>query len=208
MNVMNVKTENWNDHEIRFVEVSPGDWWAVAADVATALEYKRIDSMLRKIKPSQKGTHLMSTPGGQQEVSIISETGVYKVITRSRKKEAEQFEDWVFGVIRSLRQSTGLEGFQIFRLLDKEHQREAMAKLNSGLTKPVQVDFIKANQIANKAVSNMYGYPKAIKKGDMTPDMLVQRQPILEDTVNLMTVNAHFGLGLSVSKTVYGKYRC
>ncbi|ABO51132.1 BRO domain protein [Desulforamulus reducens MI-1] len=204
---MNVKTEIWNGHKIRFVEKEPGDWWAVAADIAKALEYRRIDSMLRKLKPSQKDTHLMSTLGGQQEVSIISETGIYKVITRSRKKEAEQFEDWIFTVIKTLRQASGLEGFQIFRMLDKEHQREAMSRLKAGLVKPVRVDFIKANTIANKAVSSIHGYPKMLKKGDMSPDMLIQRQQILDDTVNLMNVNQNFGLGLSVSKAVYSKYR-
>ena len=36
---MNTKTEVWNGHEIRFVEKEPGEWWAVAADVASALDY-------------------------------------------------------------------------------------------------------------------------------------------------------------------------
>jgi len=33
----NIRTENWSAHEIRFVEREPGDWWAVATDVAKAL---------------------------------------------------------------------------------------------------------------------------------------------------------------------------
>lgn len=45
-----------------------------------------------------------------------------------------------------------------------------------------------------------------IKKDQMTPDMLVKRESILDDTVNLMTANESFDLGLSVSKVVYGKY--
>lgn len=36
--------------------------------------------------------------------------------------------------------------------------------------------------------------------------MLAERQPILDDTVSLMGVNDSFGLGLSVSGIVYGKY--
>lgn len=203
---MNARVENWLGHEIRFVEKNPSDWWGVAADIASALEYRKVDSMLRKVKPSQKGTHLMSTLGGEQEVSILSETGIYRVIMRSRRKEAEEFQEWVYEVIKSLRQSSGLEGFQIFRMLDKEHQRGAMAKLKTSLQQPVRVDFIKANQIANKAVSNMYGYPKAIKKAAMSPEMLVPRQEVLDETVNLMAVKEKFSLDLSVSKTVYGKY--
>lgn len=128
--------------------------------------------MLRKVKPSQKGTHLMSTPGGEQEVSIISEAGIYRVIMRSRKKEAEDFQDWVYDVLKTLRKASGLDGFQIFRMLDKEHQREAMNRLNASLVKPAQKHFIKANTIANKTVSTMFGYPKMLKKDQVTPDML------------------------------------
>ena len=99
-----------------------------------------------------------------------------------------------------------VEGFQVFRMLDKEHQKEAMAKLNCNLRNPVRVDFIKANTIANKAVSNKHGYSKMLKKGTMSPQMLVDREPILEDTVELISVNEKFGLGISVSKAVYQKY--
>ena len=45
-----------------------------------------------------------------------------------------------------------------------------------------------------------------IKKGEMSPQMLIEREPILEDTVELMSVNEKFGLGISVSKAVYQKY--
>lgn len=107
-------------------------------------------------------------------------------------------------MLKQLRQATGLEGFQIFRMLDKEHQKEAMAQLKNALRNPVRVDFIKANTIANKAVSNKYGYPKMVKKGDMTPDMLVTRQSVLEDTVELMTLKEKYNLDISVSEKIYG----
>ena len=31
-----MKTENWNGHEIRFIEIK-GEWWAVLKDVCDAL---------------------------------------------------------------------------------------------------------------------------------------------------------------------------
>lgn len=99
---------------------------------------------------------------------IVNEYGIYETVFESRKKEAKEFKRWIFEMLRQLRQSTGLEGFQIFRMLDKEHQREAMGRLNASLIKPVRVDFIKTNTIANKAVSNIHGYPKMVKKGNDT----------------------------------------
>lgn len=124
---------------------------------------------------------------------------------KSRKKEAEAFQDWIFGIIKELRQSTGLEGFQVFRMLDKEHQKEAMTKLSHAITEPKPVDYIKANVIANKAVSTIYGHSKMVKKKDMTPEMLVDREPILDETVELMTVKEKYGLQFSVSEKIYNR---
>ena len=122
---------------------------------------------------------------------------------RSNKPEAEDFQDWVYEMLKILRQSSGLEGFQIFRMLDKEHQKEMMGKLSHALQHPVRVDFIKANTIVNKAVSTKYGYPKMVKKADMSPAMLVDRQGLLESTVELMGFKEKYHLDLSVSKEVY-----
>ena len=197
-----MKTEIWNGYEIRFVEKDEG-WWAIAKDIATALEYSKVDSMLRKLKPQQKGTHSMSTLGGKQDLSIISEDGIYKVIFGSKKKEAEDVQDWVYNVLKVLRQSSGLEGFQIFRMLDKEHQKETMSRLKKSLRNPDKVNYIKANVIADKAVSNKYGFEKMIKKNEMTPEMLADRQELLDSVVELMGVKEKYHLNISVKEEVY-----
>ena len=203
---MKMKTETWNGDAIRFIEKEPDDWWAVAADVAKALGYDRTRNMTRQIDAEDKGAHKVSTLGGDQEMHIISELGVYDAVFGSRKPEAKLFKRWVKQVLVALRKASGLEAFQVFRMLDKEHQKEAMRQLRDGLSRPVRVDFIKANTIANKAVSTNHGHPQMLKKDQMTPDMLLERQPILDDTVRLMEANDSFGLGLSVSDAVYKKY--
>lgn len=206
-----MKTETWAGHEIRFIE-KEGEWWAVAKDVANALDYKHTPHMVRMLSEKDKAVHKVDTTSGKkkcpetQEMLIISEFGIYKAIFSSRKPEAEDFQNWTFNVLKELRQSSGIEGFGIFRMLDKKHQVDMMENLQKGLREPKRVDFIKANTIANKAVSTMYGYPKSIKKGDMSPDMLATREPVLEDTVRLMSASDSFSLGLSVSKLVYDKY--
>lgn len=202
---MGMRIETWNGHNIRFVE-HKGEWWAVAKDVASALEYRDAHNLIRIVDSRDKDTHIVSTPGGKQEVLIISEFGIYDAVFNSRKKEAKEFKRWVFKVIKSLRETSGIEGFQIFRMLDKDHQKEAMSRLNSALTKPTKVDFIKANTIANKAVSNIFGYPKMLKKDEMTPEMLLKRQSILDDTVNLIIADRSFNLGISISEKIYEKY--
>ncbi|MEB4785101.1 BRO family protein [Paenibacillus jamilae] len=201
---MNIRTEIWLGHTIRFIEKVPGEWVGIAKDIADALQYSDTNAMTRHLK--RKFLTTVKLTGMNQKFTALSEQGIYKAITRSKRPEAEEFEDWIFEMVKQLRQSTGLEGFQIFRMLDKDHQKEAMRKLRSNLKQPVRVDFIKANTIANKAVSSLYGHPKMIKKDQMTPDMLVSRQEILEDTVDLMGTKERFGLDIAVSQTIYDKH--
>lgn len=197
-----MKTEIWNGNSIRFVSKG-GEWWAVAKDVADALSFSNTAHMMRMVDVLDKGVRKVDTLGGSQDLLVISEFGIYQCIFNSRKPEAKELKRWVFNVLKQLRESAGLEGFEAFRMLDKEHQRKAMDKLYNSLKQPVQVNFIKANTIANKAISNRYGYQKMIKKTDMTPQMLVEREPILDDVVSLMAMNERYGLGLSVSEQIY-----
>ena len=198
-----MKTENWNGHEIRFVNIND-EWWAVAKDVAETLGLKQVTRAIHSLpKDGVTTSKVIDSLGRTQDVNIINEKNIYRMAFKSRKKEAEAFQDWIFDIIKELRQSTGLEGFQVFRMLDKEHQKSAMQNLKKSLRNPVRVDFIKANVIANKAVSNKHGFPKMIKKAEMTPDMLVERQEILDSTVELMGIKDRYGLKLSVSEEIY-----
>lgn len=203
---MNIRVENWFGHEIRFVEINPSDWWAVLKDVTDALGLttKKVNQRLDNEVLSTH--HVPDSLERLQEMLIVNEYGIYDTVFESRKKEAKEFKRWIYELLRTLRQSSGLEGFQVFRMLDKEHQREAMERLKSGLSHPISVDYIKANTIANKAISSLFGYSKMIKKDEMTPNMLIERQSILDNTVDLMAVSEKFGLNLSISKTVYEKY--
>ncbi len=202
-----MKIENWNGHQIRFIEIK-GEWFAVLKDVCDALGLltwkvnQRLEDDLLK-----RGVTVEDTSGRMQEMILIDEFGIYDTIFRSNKPEAKDFKRWVYGMLKDLRESTGLKGFEVFRMLDKEHQKEMMRELQSGLRHPVRVDFIKANTIANKAISNKHGLPKMVKKDEMTPEMLKEREPILEDTVDLMKAKERFELNdLSVSKKIYQMY--
>lgn len=199
-----MKTENWNGYDIRFVEVD-NEWFAIGNDVTTALEYKNGRKAIRDhVEEQDKNTvTIRSGIKGNPNKLVISEFGIYDLIFNSKMPQAKEFKRWVFNVIKTLRESTGLQGFEVFRMLDKEHQKTAMNKLRDGLKRPVRVNFIKANTVANKAISNKYDYPKMIKKNEMTPQMLAERESILDDTVQLMELQDKYGLDLSVSKTIY-----
>ncbi|RIL77141.1 phage repressor protein [Staphylococcus cohnii] len=191
--------------EIRFIE-KDGEYWAIAGDVAKALGYRDTYNMVRWIDDDDKDTHKVSTLGGLQKVVILSETGIYESIWNSRRDEAQEFKKWVKQVIKELRQSIGLKQHEVFHLMDKQHQRKAMDVLQKGLSNPNKISYMKCQTVVNKCVSTLFGYDKALKKDQMSEDMLIIRQQILDDTVDLMTSINKFGLDISVSKTIYNKY--
>ena len=75
----------------------------VASDVAKALGYSRpADAITAHCKGSVK--HRLPTNGGMQELKIIPEGDVYRLITHSKLPAAEKFESWVFDeVLPSIR---------------------------------------------------------------------------------------------------------
>ncbi|HEP1567258.1 TPA: Bro-N domain-containing protein [Streptococcus pyogenes] len=198
------KTETWNGYTIRFVE-HQGEWWAVLADIAKALDLNPKFIKQRLGDEVVSNNHVADSLGRQQEMLIVNEFGIYETIFSSRKKEAKTFKLWVFETIKQLRQSIGLEGFQVFRMFDKEHQKKAMNRLVDGLQNATKKDLIKANTIANKAVSNKYGLPKMISKNEMTENMLRDREPILDETVELIKVKEKYGLNFSVSEAIFNQ---
>lgn len=75
---------------VRLVE-QHGETWFVASDVARELGYRDAADLTRILEADEKGTHILRTLGGDQEVTIISEPGVYRAIVqrRSNKKHDE-----------------------------------------------------------------------------------------------------------------------
>ncbi len=65
----------------------------VAREVTDALALDR--TAARKLDEDEKGVRLMHTPGGDQEVTTVTEPGFYKLVMRSRKPEAKAFQRWV-----------------------------------------------------------------------------------------------------------------
>jgi len=81
--------------ELKRVVERDGEMWFVAADVCRVLELGNMRSSLALLDGDERGVHTVDTPGGPQAVSIISESGLYALLLRSRKPEAKPFKRWV-----------------------------------------------------------------------------------------------------------------
>lgn len=94
--------ENPEFGQIRATVSNKGEPLFVAADVCRALDIDRTQT--RRLDDDERGVCSMHTPGGEQEVTCITEAGLYSLVLGSRKKEARQFKRWVtHEVIPSIR---------------------------------------------------------------------------------------------------------
>lgn len=132
--------------EVRIIEID-GKPYFVANDVANALGYASPkDAVSRHCKGALNHRHL--TNGGEQEMKIIPEGDVYRLIIRSSLPGAEKFECWVFDeVIPSIRRTGGYNLPQSYAealraLADKAEKMEALQKQNQ-LMQP-KVEFFDA----------------------------------------------------------------
>lgn len=69
--------------------------WFVASDIASILGYRDAANMARNLDEDEKATHMVSTPGSDQPMTVISESGLYNAIFKSRRDEAQAFRKWV-----------------------------------------------------------------------------------------------------------------
>jgi prophage antirepressor-like protein len=78
---------------IRIVQPA-GEWW-VLADVCQAIEIVNAPQAASRLDDDEKGICNIDTLGGTQELLVVSEPGIYKLIATSRKPVAKRFDRWV-----------------------------------------------------------------------------------------------------------------
>lgn len=93
--------------EIRTVEVN-GEPWFVGKDVATALGYGEgkslANAVANHVDEEDKGVTELMTPGGNQKMVIINESGLYSLVLSSKLPGAKRFKRWITSeVIPSIR---------------------------------------------------------------------------------------------------------
>ena len=92
--------------EVRTITDEHGEPWFVAKDVCDVLELGT--EQIRRLDDDEKGLRKVQTPGGSQQVSIISESGLYALIMRSNKPQAKPFRKWVTAeILPTIRRSGG-----------------------------------------------------------------------------------------------------
>ena len=85
----------FESHALRVNLDAAGQPWFVAADVCAALDLPETHKAIARLDDDEKGRNSIPTPGGQQDMSMVNESGLYNLVLGSRKPEAKRFKRWI-----------------------------------------------------------------------------------------------------------------
>uniref|UniRef100_A0A6C0KUC2 Bro-N domain-containing protein n=1 Tax=viral metagenome TaxID=1070528 RepID=A0A6C0KUC2_9ZZZZ len=74
-----------------------------ASEIGDILDIHCIRSSIIDFNESEKEVRSTHTPNGLQSVTFLTEKGLYKLLFRSRKPIAIEFQNWLCKVIKELR---------------------------------------------------------------------------------------------------------
>ncbi|MFW6233297.1 MAG: Bro-N domain-containing protein [Nanoarchaeota archaeon] len=81
--------------------------WFVGKDVCEILELSNTSQALQGLDEDEKGIYNVYTLGGNQDLSIINESGLYSLTFTSRKPGAKKFKKWVTSEVLPAIRKTG-----------------------------------------------------------------------------------------------------
>lgn len=106
-----------NDFPVR-VSDQNGDPWFIGRDVCRALGFKQPESKYRMLDDDERGMLNQHTLGGNQDMVIVSEPGVYRLIAQSRTQQAKRFQRWLYHEVLPEIRRTGSYGQVASRVQD------------------------------------------------------------------------------------------
>ncbi len=93
---------------IRALSDEHGEPLFVASDIAKTLGYGDATHMTRRLDDDEKGLRQVETLGGVQQMTVITEAGLYSAILGSKVEGAQRFKRWVtHEVLPSIRRHGG-----------------------------------------------------------------------------------------------------
>lgn len=105
MSNTNLSVFEFNSNQVRVVDIN-GVSWFVAKDVCDILGISNVSQACNSLYNDEKGICNVYTLGGNQDMTVVSESGLYHFIFTSRKDEAKIFRKWVTSeVLPSIRKT-------------------------------------------------------------------------------------------------------
>ncbi len=160
-----------------------GDPWFVGKDVASALGYRdSVNALKAHVDVEDKRGWQITTPKGQQQATIINESGLYSLILSSKLPDAKKFKRWVTSEVLPAIRKTGrfaMDG-PVDRLTPDDYIRAAsiVAKCNDRRL-PVALKLLETAGISPEILKGFQKDRESPQKDKITADELAHLQTVL-----------------------------
>ena len=137
-----------------------GEPWFVAKDVCNILELENTTNALRALDEDEKTniTNCNVAQNGGRAPIIISEPGLYKLIMRSRKPEAKDFQRWVTHEVLPLRVLPHTTCYSV----SQRHKTPTIHRKEKTMNTNIQTYDFKGNQV--RTLTDETGEPWFVAK--------------------------------------------
>lgn len=80
---------------VRVITDEHGDPWFVLRDLCAVLGTRNVSDVAARLDDDMKGVDQIDTLGGRQQMTVVTEPGMYDVIVRSDSPAAKPFRRWI-----------------------------------------------------------------------------------------------------------------
>lgn len=206
---MNLVPFNYNQKEVRVVTDEGGNPWWVAKDVCDILGYTNHNVTINQHCKGVTNRYPLQTPGGLQDVRIINEPDLYRLIIKSTLPAAQEFEKWVFDEVLPTIRKTGQYSTDQSPKRIKYFQEEFDAFV--AWAERFGITGNQALLAANKGCRNYYGIdPMAIlevpaltcpvQSADVTPTQIGSELGLSARKVNQLLITTGYQKAISGGK--------
>ncbi len=142
----NFTTFKFGSHEIRVIN-KDGELWFVAKDVCDAIGLSNSRVSLLALDDDEKEVSSTYTLGGRQDLSVVSESGMYTLVLRCRDAVKQgsvphQFRKWVTGEVLPAIRKTG--SYHSSMISDLSFNGQILMTFENGVT--VRVEKLRDDQ--------------------------------------------------------------
>ena len=160
----------YSDQQIRIIMIDAEPWF-VRKDVMCMLGFYNTTRTLRSLPPEEKGWTHQSTPGGIQRMAIINESGLYRLLFRSRKPEAKDIREKIAEYLPVLRKQNmaikGSTGRSTPGVVSTEQVIIETHNMVKSIVQDVNVRLCRLEQTVSSIQSNQEMEFKLLKKGTL-----------------------------------------
>ncbi len=191
-----------------------GEPWFVGKDVAAALGYKDPTKAAReRVDEEDRGVAKIDTPSGEQEMTVINESGLYSLVLSSKLPSAKKFKRWVTSEVLPSIRKTGAYAVPkdypsaLRALADAEEQKMKLLAENQRQAQAI-ADFEPIRQYVDEILES----PSAMATSQVAADYNLSAKAlnkILFDAGIQHSVNGqwilykrHMGKGYTRSRTI------